>query len=203
MKIDYTGQRIGQCVVLGKIPRQPEHYQQVWRLLCDCGNECEKVQAQLKRPSPTTRCPACYARAAGDASRVHGETNTYLFRLWEAMNRRCYDRGVTNYKNWGGRGITVHPAWRKDYLTFAMWIRANIGERPSAKFSLDRRDNDGNYEPGNVRWATAKMQRANTRKWADDTPKRLQMKELAAQLAVGPRRPVGRPKRDRSRDPEI
>lgn len=196
-KVDYTGQRIGQCVVLGLVIKRPGHYQRMWRLLCDCGNECEKPQQQLKRPGKFTRCAACYARAAGDASRVHGESKGYLFRAWDNMRRRCYDPGSSNYKCWGGRGISVFATWREDYVAFAAWIRQNIGERPTPHYSLDRIHNDKDYEPGNLRWASPKMQANNRRPWAADAPSRLRAAALAAQVAIGPRRPVGRPRKDR------
>lgn len=170
LKKDFTGQHLGQCTVLGPLPKQPHHYCRFWLLRCDCGNECEKAEVQLKKPSPTMSCKACAARATSRRTRKHGETGTYMFRLWENMNRRCYDQGFRSYRNWGGRGISVCEAWRRDYLAFATWIRANLGERPSPKYSLDRRDNDGNYEPGNVRWATAKMQADNRRGWGLDAP---------------------------------
>lgn len=181
-RVDYTGQRLGSCVVLGKIPRTPDHYDQFWLLLCDCGNECRKVASQLKKYADTTRCRACFAREVSETKRVHGETETYLWYVWYGMNRRCYDPSYKGTKNYMGRGIQVYEPWRKDYPAFAAWIRANIGERPSAKYSLDRRDNDGHYVPGNLRWATAREQALNRRswKWGEDTPKKRQIRARAA-----------------------
>lgn len=194
--INFTGQRIGQCLVLGPVPKLPHHYQQVWRLLCDCGNECEKVEQQLKKPSPTTRCKACFAQAVSAQKRRHGETKNYLFQVWENMNRRCYDPGYVSSKSYGGR-VFVFDAWRKDYVAFATWIRENIGERPSDRYSLDRKDNDGHYEPGNLRWATAKQQALNRRSWtwADDTPKRREIDDRKRAKALMPPAGRGRPRK--------
>lgn len=185
-KIDYAGQRLGTCVVLGKIPRTSDHYDQFWLLRCDCGNDCRKSSYQLKKFGPTTRCRACFAQAVSEARRVHGETDGYLWRAWENMNRRCYDPSYKGSKNYMGRSIQVHEPWRKDYPAFATWIRANIGERPSAKYSLDRRDNEGHYVPGNLRWATAREQQLNRRpwKWGENTPKKRQLRALANTAAI-------------------
>jgi hypothetical protein len=84
------------------------------------------------------------------------------YRAWVSMNTRCHNPRCRNYAYYGGRGITVFPAWRSvnaggSFLAFF----AHIGPRPSRKHSVDRINNDGNYEPGNVRWATPIEQRAN------------------------------------------
>lgn len=75
------------------------------------------------------------------------------------MRARCYRPTYEHYKDYGGRGITVCDQWRDSFVTFY----AHIGQKPSSKMSLDRIDNNGNYEPGNVRWATKSQQRRNQR----------------------------------------
>ncbi len=80
--------------------------------------------------------------------------------IWRAMIQRCEDDKADNYARYGGRGISVCRRWRDSCESFI----ADMGIRPSAQYSLDRfPDNDGNYEPGNVRWATKDQQRANQR----------------------------------------
>ncbi len=81
----------------------------------------------------------------------------YLRNLWKHMRGRC-----RNNPDYAGRGIRVHGAWDKDYESFRTWIQANLGERPEG-YSLDRIDNDGHYEPGNVRWADDLTQTQNRR----------------------------------------
>lgn len=79
------------------------------------------------------------------------------YRAWDAMKSRCYNPKARGYAGYGGRGIAVCDRWRYSFENFL----ADMGERPSPEHSLDRIDNDGNYEPGNVRWATRSEQQRN------------------------------------------
>lgn len=93
---------------------------------------------------------------------THGLSRHPLYGTWKKMCRRCEVPTLKDYPNYGGRGITVCAEWH-DVTTFIAWIEANLGTRPRG-MSLDRIDPDGNYEPGNVRWATWAVQTANRRK---------------------------------------
>lgn len=87
------------------------------------------------------------------------KSNLVEYRAWINMKARCYNSNVPNYENYGGRGITVCDRWRSNFDNFY----TDIGSRPSSRYSLDRIDNDGNYEPSNCRWATDKQQLKNRR----------------------------------------
>lgn len=90
----------------------------------------------------------------------HGKTNSPEFWAWQAMQQRCYNPKQRSYPHYGGRGIAVYEPWRKSFAAFL----AYVGPRPSEAHSLDRYpDNDGDYEPGNIRWATSHQQQSNRR----------------------------------------
>ena len=93
----------------------------------------------------------------------HGQSRTSLYSRWSDMKTRCLNSEHPRYKYWGGRGITVFPSWASSdgFIAFAEYIKT-LGPCPRG-YSLDRIENNGNYEPGNLRWASAKMQRANSR----------------------------------------
>ena len=103
----------------------------------------------------------------------HGLRHHQHYRRWYDMNRRCYNANHADYKDYGGRGITVAPGWQKDAgpEAFCAWVDENLEECPEGS-SLDRKDNSKGYEPGNLQWATSKQQCNNRRqrKKASDLP---------------------------------
>lgn len=88
-------------------------------------------------------------------SRLHPATPEY--RVWVDMIRRCENPRNKRFYIYGARGITVCDRWRRSYKNFL----SDVGRRPSPKYQIDRKNNDGNYDPGNVRWATRKQQARN------------------------------------------
>ncbi len=168
-----TGQRFGRGVVVDpEIKARGNAGQIVYRarLRCDCGNLYEAVLHNLLKKEGTKSC-GCWRRdlgarlgAGGQHKITHGLSGHPLFTTWRKMIDRCENPRHPGYHRYGGRGITVCEAWH-DPAVFITWIKANLGPRPDG-MSLDRYpDNDGNYEPGNVRWATPREQAANrTRK---------------------------------------
>ena len=90
----------------------------------------------------------------------HGLKNTRLYRIWLQIKNRCFNSNTNRYRDYGARGITVCDEWRNDFKAFYDWAMNN---GYSDELTIDRIDNDGNYEPSNCRWVSVKVQNRNTR----------------------------------------
>jgi hypothetical protein len=166
------GQRFGKGVVIDpevRVPYEaPSGYSRNWRcvrLRCDCGNEYVAQMGALFRGKRVScgcirrgrsRDPGSVARQRATLEARGRITEHPLYATWSNMKRRCYDPNNTQYPNYGARGIKVYEPWH-DSRTFIAWIEANLGPRPVG-CTLDRRNNDGDYEPGNVRWSSKPTQ---------------------------------------------
>lgn len=140
---------------------------------CECGTERLVMVQSLRRKDRSTPSCGCWRRerAATIVSETrwrgsHGLSGHPLYRLWKRIRRRCYDPAVHNYRWYGARGIGVCPEWRDDAGAFIAYIERVLGPRPPG-MSLDRIDNDGDYAPGNVRWATPTEQVRNSRPYLE------------------------------------
>lgn len=144
------GTKVGSLEVLGKVPT-PTSQKQRWKCRCVCGKEIVvRHDYLIHTNSPKTHC-GCLNK--GPSVLHHDE-----YHIWNAMLQRCQNPKVNVYPNYGGRGIKVCPEWQ----TFEGFF-TSMGKRPGKEYSLDRINPDGNYEPGNVRWATDKQQARNKR----------------------------------------
>lgn len=135
----------------------------MWTCRCDCGVVKDISYASLSYGSSRS-CGCLRDELAKVQPITHGHAkrgNLHpLYKVWAAMIRRCENSNDHHYHCYGGRGIKVCGRWRNSFENFL----ADVGERPSKKYSLDRYpNNDGDYEPGNVRWATSSEQAYNRR----------------------------------------
>lgn len=177
--IDMKGKRFGRLLVLEQgPPRRPAKFGgSLWRCRCDCGTDKLIVGSSLR--NGTIRSCGCLAdewashmggnpefiqkRADGQVQHGHKRRSggSVEYRTWVGMKRRCSDPKFKDYRYYGGRGIRVCEDWLHSFEAFF----AYVGKKPSRAHSIDRYpNNDGNYEPGNVRWATPSQQARNQRR---------------------------------------
>jgi hypothetical protein len=130
----------------------------LWRCACSCGHEKTVLQDNLIKGTSTS-CGCLHVELLVERCTTHGHAGpTPEYRTWQAMRNRCTNQHCDKFKHYGGRGIRVCERWD----SFENFL-ADMGLRPSDKPTLDRINPDGNYEPGNCRWATWKQQRHNRR----------------------------------------
>lgn len=129
-----------------------------WKCQCTCGNIVSVRSTHLIQG--ITKSCGCYAReVASRPGVVHGLHKHPLYSVWTQMKDRCSNKNHPSYYRYGYRGISVCEEWKSDFLNFYRWAIYN-GYKEG--LTLDRRDNDDNYEPGNCRWITQHEQMQNT-----------------------------------------
>lgn len=156
---DITGQRFFRLVALGPVGRD-NHGKIKWLCQCDCGEQAV-VQGNHLRSGQTKSCGCANREATLERSTTHGLHHDPLYRVWTSMKDRCHSPRNKSYSRYGGRGISVCDEWNHDFQAFYDHV-VQLSGYEIAGMTLDRIDNDGDYEPGNVRWATNSEQGRNT-----------------------------------------
>lgn len=150
------GTKIGRWTILSYSGRGKD-WTSYYKCQCDCGTVRDVGLPGMKL-GRSTSC-GCYARQhTSEVHTTHGATHKPGYKTWESMMARCYNTNSDSYHNYGGRGIIVCERWHSPNVFIS-----DMGPRPSVKHSIDRINNDGNYEPSNCRWSTSKVQRNNSR----------------------------------------
>lgn len=159
--VDLTGQIFSRLKVIS-YQGKDKHSHNLWLCVCECGNQGTYTTSVLTTEN-TMSC-GCFRKetcaAIGKTNQTHGLTNAPGYKSWSHIVDRCTDPKHEHYHNYGGRGIKLHDEWLESPEKFL----THIGPRPSAEHTVDRIENEGHYEPGNVRWATPAEQSRNTRR---------------------------------------
>jgi hypothetical protein len=157
------GKTFGRLTVIAYAGKQG--HKTSWHTRCLCGN-LQQVRSFSLLDGTTQSCGCLYKEVRKTSPITHGQTigkvTTPEYTIWKNMRARCLNPNHPQFKDWGGRGISIHPDWLR-FDEFYDYLKTFIGLRPNQFYALDRIDNNKHYEPGNVRWADRVIQSRNQR----------------------------------------
>lgn len=154
--IDLTGKTFGKWTVLKRLPNRKKC--RYWLCRCECGVK-KSVSGSSLAKGTSTSCGCHRKKYLSDLNKSHGDYGTKLYRCWASMKRRCDNKNCSAFKHYGERGITYLTEW-SDYENFKQWA---LQSGYQDNLTIDRIDNDGDYEPDNCRWISMELQSQNRR----------------------------------------
>lgn len=157
-KIEMIGKRFGRLVVISE--GYIDGTECAWVCKCDCGNVTSPIRGKTLRNGRSKSCGCLSAELVRERFLKHGKSNSGVYKVWRSIIDRCTNEKCGCFRRYGGRGVNVYPGWKNSFEAFFGYV-SELPHFGEPGYSLDRIDNNGNYEPGNVRWATAKEQASN------------------------------------------
>lgn len=155
--IDLTGRMFGRWIVVSYAGKRGKNSH--WNCRCECGND-GVVHAGNLTSGKSACCGCVQYEKLTKRNTKHGLSGHPLYGVWTQMKARCQWSSHPQFRDWGGRGIKVCDRWNESFEAFL----ADVGERPTPRSEIDRINNDGDYEPGNVRWSERQAQMRNMRR---------------------------------------
>lgn len=156
------GQVVGNCIFIKEIGKD-KYNKRVGLFQCECGNEFQSAITKIK----TFKVRWC---GCMKPNYRHGMSHSKIYSIWNSMIDRCYNSNSQMFSYYGGRGINVCHEWKGDFVSFYNYASKLHGYGVKG-MTLDRVNTDGNYEPGNIRWANMRIQQINTRKQKNTSSK--------------------------------
>lgn len=164
---DLSDQKVGRFTAQWFVGKKGHNA--YWLCLCSCGNLRIVAASNLLKPKHSTSCGCLKHEQLLQRSTIHGHARfgrlSSEYHSWQGLKARCTNPKDEKWKHYGGRGIKVCAQWMQSFETFL----ADVGPKPSRRHLLDRINNNGNYEPGNCRWATASQSNLNRRPFRRNT----------------------------------
>lgn len=154
--IDLTGKLVGRLTVIHYAGKDHES-NSLWFCRCLCGTELLVVASRLTKAN-TKSCGCLQADSRATATRVHGLCRSAEYGVWSGMIQRCTNPKRSKFKRYGARGIKVCTRWLESFESFL----TDMGNRPSSRHTIERKNNDGDYEPGNCVWIVKEEQAKNS-----------------------------------------